>query len=95
MTIIKKTLANNKRSWDSQLIYALWEDRVNTKMDIGKTPFQLVYGVGLVLPTQIELPIMKLLQDIASEPNKIKRRINQLVEVQKQRTQVDGKIKEY
>lgn len=29
--IIKKMLAENKRSWDSKLVYALWEDWISTK----------------------------------------------------------------
>lgn len=29
--IIKKMLAENKRSWDSKLVYALWADQITTK----------------------------------------------------------------
>ena len=39
--IIKKFLQDNKKAWQSQLKFALWEDRVSTKKSIGTSPFQL------------------------------------------------------
>jgi len=37
--IIKKLLEDNKRVWDSKLKYALWDDHVSTKREIGNSPF--------------------------------------------------------
>jgi hypothetical protein len=42
--IIKKLLAENKRSWDSKLKFSLWVDRISNKKSIGTSPFQMVYG---------------------------------------------------
>jgi transposase InsO family protein len=36
MTILKKTVGDNKKSWDSKIKYALWEDRITKKDSIGK-----------------------------------------------------------
>ena len=36
---IGKLLSQNKRSWDSMLKYALWEDRITTKKAIRSSPF--------------------------------------------------------
>jgi hypothetical protein len=44
ITIIKKVLSNNKRSWHVHLRYALWANRIGTKKSIGISPFQMVYG---------------------------------------------------
>ena len=44
MKVIKKTLADHKKSWDSHLIYAVWENRITLKRSTGKSPSQLVYG---------------------------------------------------
>jgi hypothetical protein len=49
--IIKKLLAENKKSWDYKLKYALWDDIINTKKSLGTLPFHLVYGVDVVFPT--------------------------------------------
>ena len=45
---IRKLLKHNKRSWDSMLKYALWNDRITVKQAIGTSPFQLVYGTDAV-----------------------------------------------
>jgi hypothetical protein len=81
--IIKKLLTENKKSWDSKLKYALWADRINTKRSLGTSPFQLVYGIDVVFPTQLGLPVLKFLQEEIEEPNEIQRRIFQIIEVQK------------
>ena len=86
--LIKKLLEDNKRAWDSKLKFALWADRVTTKKSLGLSPFQLVYGIGAVFPTQLALPVASLLQDYEGEPNHVLRRIHQMVEVQQIREQV-------
>ena len=71
------------------LKYALWKNQIGTKKSIGTSPFQMVYGTDVVLPINLALPIMKLWQDETEEPNHVTRRINQLIEVQKNRDEVD------
>ena len=53
---IKKSLKNNKISWDSMLKYALGADRIIVKQAIGTSPFQLVYGTYAVFPVQLGIP---------------------------------------
>lgn len=36
------------------------------KRATGKAPFQQVYGMEVVLPVQLELQVMKLLQDLVA-----------------------------
>jgi membrane-bound lytic murein transglycosylase B len=48
----------------------------------------LVYGIEVVFPTQLALPVANLLQDYEGEPNHVLRRIHQMVEVQQIREQV-------
>jgi len=36
MTIVKKIVGENKKSWDSKIKYALWEDRITKKDSTGK-----------------------------------------------------------
>jgi ribonuclease HI len=86
--LIKKLLEDNKRAWDSKLKFALWADRVTTKKSLGLSPFQLVYGIEAVFPTQLALPVANLLHDYEGEPNLMLRRIHQMVEVQQTREQV-------
>ena len=49
MRIIKKTLIENKRTWHFHLKYALWENRIGTKRSTSTSPYQLVYGIDVIL----------------------------------------------
>jgi hypothetical protein len=80
--IIKKLLEKNKKSWDSNLKFSLWVDRIRNKKYIGTSPFQMVYGKKYILPTQLGLPVLKFLQEDLEEPNDLQRRIFQMIEVQ-------------
>eukprot|EP00253_Pinus_taeda_P024838 PITA_24838 len=65
--IIKKLLEDNKRSWDSKLKFALWADRVTNKKSRGNSPFKMVYGVDVVFPIQLILPVAKFFQEEQDE----------------------------
>jgi hypothetical protein len=95
ITIIKKVLTENKKSWDVHLKYSLWENRIGTKRSIGMSPFQMVYGTDVFLPINLSLPVMKIWKDAKEELNDITRRINQLIEVQQNRAEVDEKLQKY
>ena len=77
----KKILQDNKRAWHTKLKFALWAYRISTKRAIGTSSFQLIYGLDVIFPASLGLPVMKYLQEQESEPNTIQRRINQLIEV--------------
>jgi hypothetical protein len=64
-----------------KLKFALWVDRVTTKISLGISPFELVYGTDAAFPTQLALPVAKFFQEFQEEPNDVIRRIHQLVEV--------------
>lgn len=72
--------------------FSLWADRFTTKNSISTSPFKLVYGTDVIFPTQLALPVAKLLQEVDSEPNDLTRRIDNLVELQQNREQLVEKI---
>ena len=76
VNIIKKLLKDNKKSWHTKLVHALWADRLTLKKSIGMSPYQLVYGTDAIFPTSLGVPIMKLIQEVQFEENDIIRRIN-------------------
>ena len=57
--VIKKALVDHKKSWDSRLIYAVWENRITPKRSTGKSPFQLVYEKDAIFPTNLAFPVLK------------------------------------
>ena len=88
-------LPENKRNWDTQLIHALWADRVSGKKSIVMSPFQLVYGTNVVMPLKLALPVMKFLQDEVDHENLVQRRILQLIEAHQIRESLLEKVQKY
>ena len=95
MRTIKKLLQENKRAWNSKLVYALWANRVSTKKSICTSPFQRVYGIDVVFLASLAIPVMKYIQEDESEPNPTQRRINQLVEIHQIREGLCDKTQKY
>ena len=92
---IKKLLQDNKKAWNTKLVFALWANRVSTKKSIGTSPFQLVYDVDAIFPASLAMPVMKYVQEENNEPNPIQRRINQLIEVHQEREALCEKVQGY
>ena len=61
LCIIKRIVGDNKRSWDNQLKYALWDDHITKKCATEKSTFDLVYGLDVVFPINLRLSVYKLL----------------------------------
>ena len=85
MTILKKTIGNNNKSWDRKIKYALWADRITKKSATEKTPFELVYGLTVSLPIYLQLPTMKMLQEYEMEEDSVPNRINHIIEIDENR----------
>jgi len=64
VNIIKKLLQDIKKSWNNKLVNALWVGRLTTKRSIGMSPYQLVYGMNVVFPISLGVPVMKILQEV-------------------------------
>jgi len=85
MTILKKTVGDNKRSWDSNIKYAMWTDRITKKNSTGKSPFELVYGLTATLPISMQISIFRLLSDYDSERLEMEDKIHQIIELDEAR----------
>jgi len=88
VNIIKKLLEENKKTWNKRLVNALWADKLNIKKSIGTSPYQLVYGMEVVFPSSLGVPVMKILQELQVEPNSIQRIINQNIHLQQTKEEV-------
>lgn len=69
INIIKKLLEENKKKWHKKLTNALWADRFTAKKSIGISPYELVYGMEVVFPSYLGVPVMKLRQEAQVESN--------------------------
>jgi transposase InsO family protein len=94
MNILKKTVGDNKRSWDNKIKFALWADRITKKSSTGKSPFELVYGLDATLPVHLKLPVYQFVQRYGLDDNFQQSRIDQLVELDESRRKaLDQSIK--
>ena len=86
ITIIKKIVGDNKRSWDNKIKYALWADRITKKKATGKIPFELVYGLDVTFHMHLKLPAYQLLQHFSNDKDGVQNKIDQIVELDETRT---------
>eukprot|EP00253_Pinus_taeda_P005698 PITA_05698 len=84
--IIKRTIEQNHKTWHKSLIFALWADRITQKASIGSSPFKLVYGKEVVLPTNLILPSLTLVQFIEENPSSsLQLRHDQILKLEEER----------
>jgi hypothetical protein len=65
---LKKTIGDNYKNWHKALIYALWADQITYKSSLGTSPYFLVYGKEAILPPNIYIPSLDLVQFIEEQP---------------------------
>jgi hypothetical protein len=61
--ILRKTVQDSKRDWDTKLTAALWAYRTTYKVTTKATPFSLVYGIEAILPIEFEIPSLRIAID--------------------------------
>eukprot|EP00253_Pinus_taeda_P015863 PITA_15863 len=84
--IIKRTIEQNHKNWHKSLIFALWADKITQKASIGSSPFKLVYGKEAVLPTNLILPCLALVQFIEESPSSsLQLRHDQILKLEEER----------
>jgi len=88
MKILKKTIAENQRDWDSKLKFTLWAARVTTRRSTGNSHFELVYGTQALFPSQLVKPMIAMIQEVNEEPNALIRRMKKVVELSENKDKV-------
>jgi hypothetical protein len=81
MNILKKTVGDNMRSCKNKIKFALWVDRITKKSSIGKSPFELVYGLDATLPVHLKLPMYLFVQKYDLDEDFQHNRIDKLIEL--------------
>lgn len=63
-TMSQQIVGNRKSNWHLMLFSAIWEYKTSMKYSTDFTPFQLFYGVELVLPIQCEINSLQLVVEL-------------------------------
>ena len=94
ISILKKMVIENQRSWHLALPNALWADRVTPKNSLGVSPYTLVYGKDVILPPNILLPSSKLAQDSRGTDNEVLQiQIHNLLKLEESRSKAKERFK--
>ncbi|XP_004229112.1 uncharacterized protein [Solanum lycopersicum] len=56
-------MIDKHRGWHEMLPYALLGYRTTVRILIGDTPYLLVYGTEVVIPAEVEIPSLKIIQE--------------------------------
>ena len=59
-TMLHRMVGDHKSNWHLTLFSALWAYSTLVKTTTSFTPFQLVYGLEVVLPIEYQIPSLKL-----------------------------------
>ncbi len=77
--ILRKTIHDSKRDWDSKLIVALWAYRTTYEVTTRVTPFFLVYGIEAILSIEFEIPSLRIaIDERLDESQSLKDRLERL-----------------
>jgi hypothetical protein len=94
--IIKRTVSKNHKNWHNALYKELWDDRVNLKYSINKSPFFLFYGREVILHPHVLLPSLQLSQKVEEEDcPPLENQINALLKLKEVRTQENQKLDQH
>jgi hypothetical protein len=66
-TILQQTINSTKSNWHLMLYSALWPYQTSMKNTTCFSPFQLVYGMEVVLPIECQIPSLKLAVELFLE----------------------------
>ncbi|MCO5558526.1 hypothetical protein L7F22_012111 [Adiantum nelumboides] len=81
--ILSKVIEHQGKNWDLEVPSALWAYRTTVKTGTGFTPFHLVYGKEALLPVEVEIPAIKMLEKVLGQSgDAFKQRLLHLQEVQ-------------
>ncbi|XP_059289246.1 uncharacterized protein LOC132042735 [Lycium ferocissimum] len=59
---ILRKMIDNYKNWHEQLLYALLRYRTTTRTSTDQTPYLLVYGNEAVIPAEVEIPSLRIIQ---------------------------------
>ena len=55
------------KDWHEKLLFALHAYRTGVRTSTGATPYSLVNGMEVVLPIEVEIPLLRVLKEVELE----------------------------
>ncbi|XP_060182929.1 uncharacterized protein LOC132612868 [Lycium barbarum] len=64
---ITRKMVDNHKGWHEQFPYALLVYHTTTRTSTGATPYLLVCGTEVVIPAEVEIPSLRIIQEEGSD----------------------------
>ncbi|XP_049348236.1 uncharacterized protein LOC125812816 [Solanum verrucosum] len=75
---ILRKMVDNNIGWHEMLPYVLLGYRITVRTSIGATPYLLLYGTEAVIPTEVEIPSLRIIQEAElNDVEWVRKRIDQ------------------
>ncbi|XP_075088437.1 uncharacterized protein LOC142170429 [Nicotiana tabacum] len=82
---LRKMIQSSKQ-WYEKLSFALLGYRTTVCTSVGATPYLLVYGTEVVIPTEVEIPSLRIIVETEIEDSEwVKSRLEQLTLIDEKR----------
>ncbi|XP_015163373.1 uncharacterized protein [Solanum tuberosum] len=79
-------MIDNHRGWHEMLPYALLGYRTTVRTSVGATSYLLVYGTEAVIPTEVEIPSLRIIKETElSDAEWVHKQIDQLTLIDEKR----------
>ncbi|XP_049346832.1 uncharacterized protein LOC125811395 [Solanum verrucosum] len=79
-------MIDNRRGWHEMLPYALLGYRTTVRTSVGATPYLLVYGTEAVIPAEVEISSLRIIQEAElGDAEWVRKRIDQLTLIDEKR----------
>ncbi|XP_055824323.1 uncharacterized protein LOC129892799 [Solanum dulcamara] len=86
---ILRKIVDSYRKWHKKLPYALLGYRTTNRTSTGATPYMLVYGSEAVIPAELEIPSLRIIQEVSLDDAEcIRSRIEQLMLLDEKRMDI-------
>lgn len=83
---IKRIVDQNQRNQHKAIVFSLWAERITQKVSIGTSHFQLVYGKGAILPPNLALHSLTLVQYIEEKSySPLQLRMSKILKLEEER----------
>jgi transposase InsO family protein len=74
-TILQRMINSAKSNWHLMLYSELWAYRMSIKTTTSFSPFQLIYGLEVVLPIECQIPSLKLAIKLLPDTSPLEERL--------------------
>ncbi|XP_049374095.1 uncharacterized protein LOC125839167 [Solanum verrucosum] len=83
---ILRKMIDNRRDLHEMLSYALLGYRTTVRTSVGATPYLLLYGTEAVIPPEVEIPSLRIIQEAElNDAEWVHKRIDQLTLIDEKR----------